>query len=310
MPKKRLKDMTSDERWAVIEQRIATSDIASAGKLNADQADKFIQLVVDNTTLKDFVDSLTMRAATRDLDTLDFATRQMTKPTEATETTDTISATFAKRTLTALEYVYPADVSYSFLEDNIEKENFEGTLMEMISKALALDLEDLNINGDTESGTTFLQQNDGWIKIAKAAGNVYDITSPGDRLDSIFPGMLADMPDKWKANRSNMAFLLSSSDYEAYEEEIATRNTGLGDMAITTGKRIPYKGVEMITPPAWPSGTYMLTLKKNLARGIHREILTETERVPRKRLIEVTVSGRQDAEIKVVDAVVVGYQAT
>jgi len=307
---KRFKDMTSAERWAYIEQRIATSDIASAGKLNAEQAEKFIQLVVDNTVMKDLVETIPMRSPTRDLDTLDFATRQMTKPTEGTATTDLISATFAKRTLTAVEFVYPADVTYSFLEDNIERDDFESTVMEMCAKALALDLEDLNTNGDEDSGTTFLAQNDGWILIAKENGHVYDIAAPDERLDTIFPGMLADMPDKWKANRSNMYIALSSSDYEAYEAEIAERNTALGDMAITTGKRIPFKGIELVSPPAWPSGTYMMSLKKNLCRGIHRDILTETERAPRKRAVEITISGRQDAEIKVVDAVVIGYQAT
>lgn len=307
---KHFKDMTPDERWMYIEGRLATSDIASAGKLGTEQSDKFIQLVIDNTKLGPYIDTLPMKSATRDLDTIDFATRQMTKPTEGSATTDLIAATFAKRTLTALEFVYPVDVTYSFIEDNIEKENFEGTIMEMCAKALALDLEDLNVNGDTLSGTTFLQQNDGWIKIAKAAGHTFDITSPDDRIGSIFPGMVADMPDKWKANRDQLFIACSSSDYEAYEEEIATRNTALGDMAITTGKKIPYKGIELVTPPSWPSGTYVLTLKKNLARGIHREIMTETQRAPRKRAIEVTISGRQDAEIKLVDAAVIAYQAT
>lgn len=309
MPKRSFKDMTTEERWAYIQNRIATSDIASAGKLSTEQAEKFIQLVVDNTVMGDLVNTIIMKSPTRDIDNITFATRQMTKPTEGSATTDLISATFAKRTLTAVEFVYPVDVTYSFLEDNIERKNFEGTVMELCSKALALDLEDLNINGDT-GGATFVAQNDGWIKIAKAVGNVYDITSPDDRLESIFPGMLAAMPDKWKSNRDNMFIAISSSDYEAYENEIATRNTGLGDMAITTGKRIPFKGIKLVSPPAWPSDTYMMTFKQNLTRGIHREILTETERAPRKRAMEITISGRQDAEIAVVDAVVIGYQAS
>ena len=307
---KKFKDMSPDEKWAWLEQRIATSDIASAGKLNAAQAKKFIQLVVDNTQLGDRVKTVTMLSPTRDIDTLDFATRQMSKTTEGTEPDTTISATFAKRTLTALEYIYPADITYSMLEDNIEESGFESTVMGMCAKAVALDMEDLNINGDTDSGVTFLAQNDGWIKIAKAAGNVFDIESPDDRLTHVFPGMLAAMPDKWKANRKNMFIALSSSDYEAYEDEIGVRNTGLGDQAIISGKRFPYKGIELVTPPAWPSGTYMMTLNKNLTRGVHREIMTESERKPRKRAIEITISGRQDAEIAVVDAVVTGYQAT
>jgi hypothetical protein len=309
MAKKIFKDMTIEERMAYIVQRIATSDIASSGKLNADQSNKFIQLVVDNTALKGIVKTETMIAATKDLDTIDLSTRQMTNPTEGTES-NSISATFAKRTMTAVEYIYPVDLTYSFLEDNIERQDFEDSIIELCAKAVALDLEDLSINGDDDSATTFIAQNDGYIVIAKAAGHLVDITSPDDRLGYIFPEMLDSMPDKWKANRSALRLLMSSSDYEDYEDEIADRNTALGDMAITTGKKIPFKGVEIVTPPAWPTGEYMMTPVNNLRMGIHREILFEKERQPRARTVEITISGRCDFEIAIVDAVVIGYQAT
>jgi hypothetical protein len=302
--------MTVEERLLWLQQRIATSDIASAGKLSTEQLNKFIQLIVDNTALKDFVFTDTMKSMTKDLDNLDIATRQLSAPTEGTDPETSISATFAKRTLTALEWIYPVDLTYSFIEDNIEKLDIEMTIMDLCAIAIALDLEDLNINGDTGSGVTFTAQNDGWIKIAKSAGHVFDIESPDERLTYIFPGMLKDMPDKWKANRSELAFLCSQDDYEEYEDEIATRNTALGDMIVTTGKRVPYKGIEIKSPPSWPAGTYMLTRRKNLSRGVYRDMLLEKQRAPRKRVLELTYSGRQDAEIRVVDAVVIGYQAS
>jgi len=302
--------MTVDERLRWLQERISTSDIASAGKLSTEQSKKFIQLTVDNTALKDFVKTETMASPVKDIDNIGLATRQMYKPTEGTVETDTISATFAKRTLTAVEFIYPVDLTYDFIEDNIERQDIETSIMELAAKGLALDREDLGINGDAASGVTFTAQNDGWIKIAKSAGHVFDIESPDERLTHIFPGMLAAMPDKWKANRDALRFLLSSSDYEEYEDEIAERNTGLGDMAIITGKKIPYKGIGMLTPPSWPSGTYMLTFANNLVQGIHRDILVEKERVPRGRKIEITLSGRSDVEFAIVDGVVIGYQAS
>lgn len=310
---KRFREMTPEERLAYIEQRISTSDIASAGKLTAEQAQAFISLIVDQTSLKDFVKTYPMTTPTRDLDNFLLAARQMRKPTEGTDLGTTISATFAKRTLTPVEWIYPADITYTFLEDNIAREKFEDFLMAGIARAVGNDLEDLNINGDTGSGDAFISQNDGWIKIAKAAGHVYDtngVTAPeGGYLytDTVFPGMLAAMPNKWKGDYSRLAILMSPSNAEDYENEGTPRQTVLGDKILTTQYTPPYKGIAVKKVPTMPDGTHILTLKENLARGVRREFQLELERKPRTRTVEITVTGRQDAEIEIVDAVVIAY---
>ena len=310
---KRFREMTPEERLAYIEQRISTSDIASAGKLTAEQAQAFISLIVDQTSLKDFVKTYPMTTPSRDLDTFLLGTRQMHKPTEGTDLGTTFSATFAKRTLTPVEWIYPADITYTFLEDNIAREKFEDFLMAGIARAVGNDLEDLNINGDTGSGDAFISQNDGWIKIAKAAGHVYDtngVTAPeGGYLytDTVFPGMLAAMPNKWKGDYSRLAILMSPSNAEDYENEGTPRQTVLGDKILTTQYTPPYKGIAVKKVPTMPDGTHILTLKENLARGVRREFQLELERKPRTRTVEITVTGRQDAEIEIVDAVVIAY---
>jgi len=313
MPNKRFKDMTTDERWAYLQERISTSDIASAGKLTTEQAEKFISLVVEQTSLKDIVKTYPMTTPTRDLDNFNLASRQMRKPVEDTEYTDSISATYGKRTLTPLEWIYPANLSYTYLEDNIERENFEDTLMQALAIAVANDIEDLDLNGDTTSGTTFLAQNDGWIKIAKAAGHVYDtngVAAPEGGYyytDTVFKGMLAAMPNKWKADYSKLIFLMSPSNADDFEDEGSPRPTILGDKLLTTQYTQPYKGIQVKRVPTMPDGTHILVLKQNLACGIRREFSVETERKPRARRLEITVTGRQDAEIEIVDAIVVAY---
>jgi hypothetical protein len=316
MTKKKFLEMNAEERLAYIHARIATSDIASAGRLNAEQSAKFISLVVAQTSLKEFVKTYSMTTPTRDLDNFLLAARQMRKPVEATDyTTPLVAATFNKRTLTPLEWIYPANLSYDYLEDNIEREDFEDTLMEAMALAIANDLEDLNINGDTTSQTDFLAQNDGWRKIAIAAGHVYDtngLAAPEGGYyytDTIFPGMLAAMPNKWKGDYSRLALLLSPSDAEDYEDEGSPRQTVLGDKVLTTQYTPPYKGIVVKRAPTMPDGTHILTIGGNLVRGVRREFQVERERKPRARNVEITITGRQDAEIEVVDAVVIAYDS-
>jgi hypothetical protein len=313
MTKKKFLDMTPEERLAYIHARIDTSAIASAGKLNAEQAAKFISLTVAQTALNDFVKTYTMTTPTRDLDNFLLASRQMRKPVEDTEYTTGISATFNKRTLTPIEWIYPANVSYDFIEDNIEREDFEDSLMAAITLAVGNDLEDLNLNGDTDSNNDFLSQNDGWIKIAKAAGHVYDtngVTAPEGGYyytDTVFPAMVAAMPNKWKGDYSKLAILLSPSDCEDYTNEGTPRQTVLGDKVLTENFIPPYKGIKVKPVPSMPDGTHLLTMRENLARGIRRDIQIEQERKPRSRRLEITVTGRQDAEIEIVDAIVIAY---
>jgi hypothetical protein len=104
-----------------------------------------------------------------------------------------------------------------------------------------------------------------------------------------------------------MAFLMSPSDVEDYQDEGTTRQTVLGDKILTEQYTPPWKGIRVRAVPCMPDGTHLLTIKDNLVCGIRREFSLETERVPRSRNVEITVTGRQDAEIEIVDAIVVGY---
>lgn len=314
---KRFREMTDEERMVYIEQRISTSDISSAGKLNAAQAAQFISLIADQTSLKDFVKTYTMTTPTLDLDNFLLDARQMRKPTEATEyTTPLLSATFAKRTLTPTEWIYPANVSYTFLEDNIARDNFDGFLMGELAKAVGNDLEDLNTNGDEKGAAGFIAQNDGWIALALANCHKYDTEGKAAPeggyyfSDTIFPEMLAALPNKWKNDHTRLAFLMSPTDVETYEDEGISRQTGLGDRVLTTQYTPPWKGIAVRPVPTMPDGTHILTLNQNLVRGIRREFSLELVRQPRSRNVEITVTGRQDAEIEIIDALVIGSDQT
>lgn len=154
---------------------IQTSDLAAAGRLNPEQADRFIDYVIDQSVMfKDGIRVRRMNADRADLDKLAVGTRVIRKATEGTAPTDLVGITASKRQLVVTEIILPADVTFTFMEDNIEREDFEDHLMRMFGIQLANDLEDLAIVGDTASADPFINIETGWIKIAKTGAFAKD----------------------------------------------------------------------------------------------------------------------------------------
>ncbi|MDR2523412.1 MAG: hypothetical protein LBC93_06915, partial [Synergistaceae bacterium] len=87
------------------------------------------------------------------------------------------------------------------------------------------------------------------------------------------------------------------------------RQTAWADTLIQTGNLPLYKGVKIFPVEYWPNDCLMLTYRQNLAMGIQRQFTFDRERVPRRRIVEFTMTNRIDpAKIVHDDALVVAYQ--
>jgi len=296
---------------------IQTSDLSSGGRLNPEQSDRFIDYVMDQTVIfKDGIRVRRMNADRADIDKLQVGTRVLRAATEAIDNASVVGVTTAKRQLSVTEIILPADVSFSFIEDNIERDNFEQHLMAMFGKQIADDLEDLAINGD---GTTasFLSIETGWLKLIKTS-----ITSPGvnetsaARVDTdagtdfrnvLFPAMLAALPAKFKANPSALRFYVSVASAEAYRYQIGQRQTGAGDAALTEGGAPPFSGIPVRGVPYMPDTDHLLTLPDNLVFGIRRDVSLGIFKNERRRVWEYTWTMRVDYQIVEPAAAVIAY---
>lgn len=295
---------------------IQTSDLSTGGRLNPEQSDRFIDYVLDQTVLfKDGIRVVRMNSDRHDIDKLQVGTRIMRAAVEGEEPT-VVGITTAKRQLSVTEVILPADVSFSFMEDNIERDNFEQHLMSMFGVQLANDLEDLAVNGD---GTTasFLSIETGWLKLIKSS-----ITSPGTnetsaaRLDTngatdfrnvVFPGMLALLPNKFKANKSALRFYVSPGNAEAYQYQIGQRQTQGGDAALVAAGTPSYGGISVMGVPYLPDTDHLLTLPDNLVFGVRRDVSLGIFKNERKRVWEYTWTLRIDYQIVEPAATVIGY---
>ena len=281
---------------------------STGGQLSPEQAKKFISTVVDQSEMLKRISVQPMSANTFQIDVVDIAGRQMRKATEGTDPGFTASVTIPRRSLSTVEVILPYDISISFLEENIEREQAEKTLNEKFAAAFANDILDLGFNGDEASADAFLQINDGWLKIAANDANVNSVTNTGtsDWLGTQFPAMLKALPAKYRRNPQELVYLVSPDVEEDYRQQLGGRSTALGDTYVAEARRARYHGIDVYPAPFMPDNKQLLTTWKNLYVGIGRSMRVDKFLNARKRVIEYTITAKIDYNYAVSDLIVLG----
>jgi len=245
---------------------IVADDLASAGKLNPAQSDKFIDYVVDETVLKNNARTVRFRNEQLEIDKIGIGKRAAAPKAEATDPGVRRGINTSKVTLKPSEIMVPFEIGDIFTEINLEGESVQDHIIMMFAKQLANDMEELYILGDklgpaitendyTGAGSTtnyvkdgYLALQDGWQKLADAA-HIVDAAGANIGL-SIFGKMLRQMPTKFRRNKSNLRFFMSPDLAQLYMEKLSTRATGLGDSAAGGSGVAPF-GVPIVEVPLW-----------------------------------------------------------
>ena len=215
-----------------------------------------------------------MASPERYIEMLNIGKRMLRKAGEGEEPASSASISTARRKLSTVEIILPIDISYSFLEDNIEKTKAEQTILDAIAKQFANDTEDLGWNGDDTKSDEFIKINNGWLALSRADSktNKVDLTAVTDSPMKIMKAMLDAMPEKFKTK--DIEFVCSSEFKDAYIEELTSRNTALGDKALTEAADIRYKGYLLNPRPYLSMYDIMLANPLNIAYGVQRDIST------------------------------------
>ncbi|MFO7446219.1 MAG: hypothetical protein R6W90_07615 [Ignavibacteriaceae bacterium] len=326
--------MTIQEILSVIQKAaIATS---AGGQLTTEQAKQFIDLVVGQSDFLKAIQTVQMTSNTYQLNTIDIASRIMRSAAEGQDPGFIQGVTITPRTLVYKESILPYDVTFSFLEENIEGENAESKINEMFAKAFGNEILDLAVNGDetlaeaitdttpadglddvtglSQNDHTFLRQNDGWLQIAKNDSTVHDVILPSSITSwkTEFKRILQVLPNKWKGNPGELAFFVAPDVETEYRDELGERSTALGDVYLTQDRSAQYQGIPVKAIPFWPGGSnpvVMLTKPKNLAVGIGRNIRVGRQIQERKRIIEYTITAKTDFQYVLGDLIVLGKKA-
>ena len=310
--------MTTPNQALIARADLALADLtANGGMLQPEQANTFIDLILEQPTILKQVRQIRMNAPERKINRIGFASRILRAAIQTGGANDTgdndryvrkadrAKPTTSQIQLNTKEVIAEVRIPYEALEDNIEGQSLEGHIMRLIAERAAVDLEELCLAGDTGSGDAYLALQDGWLK--RMTPHVVNNLSAGVSPDVFTNGLLA-MPQKYIRNLAQLKHFVSVANTIKYRQKVSQRATGYGDSALTQNIPLFAGGVAVEAAPmlaavgAGNSG--FTTFAQNLLFGIQRDISVETDKDIRSREYIIVLTARIAIQIDDVDCTV------
>lgn len=303
----------------LLQKALETADlIAGGGELNPEQSEKFITYLQDLSVMGKDARFIPMKSKKRDINKMGIGQRASVPAKEATDPGVRKKPTFSKTVLDTVEIMTPFEVSYDVFEDNIMGQNLEDEVIKLFASQIAMDHEELYILGDAASTDTYLALTDGWRKLAKTGGHVFDHQGGGVVTD-VLGELLNRVPEQYLRDYADLRFYVSPKFEHAYKKILGQRPTPAGDRFLLTEAPATYAGIPLTRVPMIPSnltGTIngviftdltfvILTLRKNLIVGIHRAMTLERDKNIFARVRQYAFTSRVDATYEEVDAVAI-----
>jgi len=305
--------MTIDQ---LLEKAFVTGDLASGGLLNADQSAKFIRGVFEKAVVTKECRRVPMKANKVQIDKITYTADVLQKPVAVgTEHTNTTKPVTSKLDLSAEEVIVAVDIGYDSLEDSIEGKGLFDTILELTESKMGPEFDKLILYGDKTGGSgDVLEVLDGVFK--KVSSHSHDASS-ATLSDTILFNTVKQMPGKYMDIETDLRFYVSHLARLDYVKALADKNVNDAFTRFLLEANEPsYQGIPvrkvgaLLTEnigggtPAVNGSKGLLLNPRNIVLGIHRDIMFEMERVPRKRIIEVTMTMRVDVQVEEEDAVV------
>lgn len=283
---------------------LALSDLTtSGGILQPAQAQRFIRTLIDESVVMPLATVVPMRAPTQLIEKLRFGSRVLRAGTEgqALGANDRAKPDLEKIELSAQLFKGEVHLNNEILEDSIERAALRQTIIATMAERVALDMDEIIVNGDTSLADPFLKKFDGILKLASI--NVLS-NSSNPTTKTLFKRMLKTMPSEFLRNKKRMRFLTSVDAELDYRDSLSNRETAKGDSHLAEDTIVGYGGVPVIDVPVFPEdlggGTNetktVLTDPKNINVGIWRQIKIETDKDISAGVLLIVVSLRFDTK--------------
>lgn len=241
----------------IIRKAIDISDIAD-GTLNAQQQDKFIDLVHDSTKLLKEARMEAVDNPTGEIAKL-YIGEPITRaaPAGGTEpSTGEAKPKSTKITYSTTKLVSWYDLPTDVLLRNIAQEKFEDEFFTAAAKRVANDLELLAIQGDTTAYASvdtplgyLLRVMNGWL-LQGESSHVIDADA-ASVSKSLFAKMYRQLPDAYKGD-PDLRWVMSKSIEADWLDLVADRLTAAGDEALKGNSLAPY-GIPILPVPLIPN---------------------------------------------------------
>ena len=310
--------MSTSNQSLIARADLALADlVANGGMLLPEQANTFIDLILEQPTILKQVRQVRMNGPERKINRIGFDSRILRAAIQSgganddgsndryVRKADRAKPKTSQISLNTKEVIAEVRIPYEALEDNIEGESLESHIMRLIAERAAVDLEELCLAGDTASPDAFLALQDGWMK--RMTPHVVNNLNAGVSPDLFTNGLLA-MPQKYIRNLAMLKHFVSVANTIKYRQKVSQRATGYGDSALTQNVPLFASGVPVEAAPmlaavgAGNSG--FTTFGQNLLFGIQRDISVETDKDIRSREYIIVLTARVAVQIDDVDCTV------
>lgn len=237
---------------------VTVTDLGEA-ILQPQKFDRFVRSMQARTIILPEARFIRMESQITDIDRIGFVGRILTQAIKSGETvvgTETqVAPIVATAKLTATELRASTGLSDRALRRNIERGDFENTLVDLFGEAAGRDFEEWAVLADTaNTADDLLGVTNGWAKLAgkKLYGKDgthqnanFDPTKPED----IFEKLLLVMDKQFLVNRSEWRFYVPFAVENGYRNALKARGTALGDQAMLTNMPLTYKGIPVVYAP-------------------------------------------------------------
>ena len=283
---------------------LALADLtAGGGILKPAQAQKFMRLLIKESVLMKLATVVPMASPKQQISKIKFGSRILRPGAEATAlgAGDRVKPDLSQVELDAKLFKAEVRLSDETLEDSIERGQLRQTIMEMMAEAIARDIEEVVVNGDTASADAFLAVMDGIL--VQAASNVVDAAGAGITKD-LLRDMLKTLPSEYLRDKKAMRFLTSVDADLDYRNALAERATAVGDKFLEGDTPVLYSGVPVQPVPLFPEDlgvgndqtVILLCNPKNIHVGIWRQIRIESAREISEGVLKIVATLRFDVK--------------
>ncbi len=238
--------------------------------LNYVQVDKFMEMAYNSTEFLKGIRTLTRTAAKGTIDKVGVTGRNLRSKVENVSATNAKAPEFPQVPYAVVPVVLPFEITEEFIRQTkrVRGQDAEEIILDAMTKNFADNMQDLGFNGNTATPNTnpdydFLKINDGWIKKAKAKGNLVDFSTLSDKQKtSVFFELERAVPTRLRA-AGVFKYYMHPNTFSERLQALAEKDTSASiQLQIMGGvKKINSYDVEEV--PHMPEGVVIFTYDKN-----------------------------------------------
>lgn len=281
--------MSGMSRRDAIAKATITRTTAEGGLLPPGVSKKFLHVIKDKGVFGKEIRQELKGEPTGNINKITSGRRLIRPATENSDDGYRAEVQFPTTPYAANKMRLPWEVTEDTYHENLEGQSLEQSITDEMTEQFALDLDDLNINGDSAAegeDEAFLRIDNGLLKLAASAEGIHRVDgstiNEGALEKGHFFAMAYAMPDKF-LNTGRNKWFMSPKRRINWIEAMTDRETAAGDAAIGGGPQFDAPlGTDIIGVPQFPDDRIIMTDPKNLVRVVtwdvrKRKVTGETD---------------------------------